>query len=149
MKMKRNKRGMSIRSAHEVHVDDEIECREEILLGNSIGASAQNTRDEKYSMKYRIIKTALLIFAWISLGLSLEIMPRLIISNKNSKFYLSKMKYSVVSFELGINDLSYLMFSLIFGIVLEKITKNYCETLMAIGSAVFALGWKKFYEILF
>ena len=95
-------------------------------------------KDEKYTMKYRIVKTLVLILAWVSLGVNLEMIgPTL----EDLKIFLN-IDYSTISLALILRNFSYLGVTVIFGLFLQKCTKYY-ELIMAFSSATMALGKKK------
>lgn len=106
-------------------------------------------KDDKYTINYRIVKTIVLILAWVSLGVNLEMIgPTL----EDLKIFLN-IDYSTISIALILRNVSYLGVTVVFGLFLQKFT-NYYELIMAFSSATMALGKKKrnlskFYKIIF
>lgn len=124
----------TVRSAQDIDVDDEREYREEKLY-NSLNSLNKRPHNDKYTNKYRLIKTLLLILAWICLGINLEMIgPTL----EDLKIYLDA-NYSTISFGLILRNSGYLVLTILFGLILDKVL-NYSEALMAISSATLALG---------
>ncbi|CAF1128487.1 unnamed protein product [Brachionus calyciflorus] len=122
----------SIESDDNIQVDQNYDT----LFTSQNSLSNRNRNDlDAYTLNYRIIKTTLLIFAWISFGLNLEIIGP---TFEDLKIYL-QVNYSSISFALVLRNIGYLILTILFGLVLDKYSK-YSETLMSIASAVIAIS---------
>ena len=82
---------------------------------------------EKYSFKYRMIKTSLLILAWISFGLQNELIGP---TYEDLKILLS-INNEQISFALTLKAFASLITVPIGGILLDKFTK-YADFFMAV-----------------
>ena len=89
----------------------------------------------KYSMKYRLTKTFLMILTWICFGLNFEMIG---ITLEDLRVYLD-VNYAQISFGLVLRNVGYLSLTLLFGLVFEKIAK-YSDSYMAISSALIGLS---------
>lgn len=104
----------------------------EEMLQKSI---SNRRKDEKYTMKYRFAKTVVLILAWVSLGINLEMIgPTL----EDLKIYLN-IDYTTISLALILRNCSYMGMTILFGLFINKLN-NYYEIVMACSSAIMALG---------
>ena len=82
---------------------------------------------QKYTYKYRLIKTLLLISAWISFALSNELVgPTL--EDLRVVLHLS---YNEISRGLVFRSIGYLTFTFSSGLVLDRFS-NYAEIIMAV-----------------
>ncbi len=88
---------------------------------------------DKYSLRYRILKTILLITAWISFGMNKEIIGSTL---EDLRIYL-KLNYNGISFGLVIRNLGTLFMMLFSGYLYDKLT-NYADLLMAISGLFLA-----------
>ena len=108
------------------------------LLGNdadTFSTADHDNRESRHSTNYKLVKTILLIFTWISFGLNFEMIgPTL-----EDLRILLNVNYTSISFALVLRNFGYLMLTLLFGLVLDKISK-FSEVLMAIASALVALS---------
>ena len=116
----------SMVSANDVEVDSE---------GGRVSGSFLKRREDKYTTNYRLVKTALLILAWISLGTNLELIGP---TFEDLKIFID-VDYSALSFGLILRNVSYLSLTVLFGLVLDKFSA-YSELIMAVSSAIMALG---------
>ena len=89
----------------------------------------------KYTMKYRLTKTFLMILTWICFGLNFEMIG---ITLEDLRVYLD-VNYASISFGLVLRNVGYLSLTLLFGLVFEKIAK-YSDSYMAISSALIGLS---------
>lgn len=105
------------------------------VLYNSSNSLNKRKNDDKYTLKYRLLKTLLLILAWISFGLNFEMIGP---TFEDLKIYLN-INYSAISFGLILRNFGYMALTLVFGFVLDKVS-HYSEALMAFSSAVVALS---------
>jgi FHS family Na+ dependent glucose MFS transporter 1 len=81
-----------------------------------------------YTMKYRIFKTLLMIFAWVSFGINLELIGTALEDLR----ILLNVDYQQMSFALSSRSTSYMIVTLIIGLVMDKLIK-YSELLMAVA----------------
>jgi hypothetical protein len=82
-----------------------------------------------YTQKYRIIKTVLMIMAWISYGLNFELTGTTL---EDLRVLLS-INYQSVAFLIVIRNIGYIIVSVGAGLVLDKLIK-YADLLMAFAS---------------
>lgn len=142
----------SITSAHDIDVDAESEYRDEMRLFNkaSIASTVDSDNNstsnrifgmnkrkdnDMYTSNYRMTKTILLILAWISLGLNLEMIGSTL---EDLKIFLN-VDYSTISFSIILRNCSYLVVTIFLGLVLDKCA-HFSELLMSFASFVMALG---------
>lgn len=90
----------------------------------------QNTF-KMYKMRYRIIKTLLMVCAWISLGVNQELAR---ITLEDLRILLST-NYQGVSFTILMRFVGAMIIISFMGLIMDKFTK-YSEILMAIGKAL-------------
>ena len=83
---------------------------------------------EKYTLTYRIIKTLLLILAWVSFGINAEIIG----STYEDLRILFGLNYESVSFVLVVRNIGFLVTICFSGILYDKFSK-YAELIMAIS----------------
>jgi hypothetical protein len=122
------KRGESLRSEDNVEVDlEHFKTTEDATL--ECNYSKATKQKEKYSFNYRIVKTALLIFTWISFGLNFEMIGS---TMEDLKIFLD-VNYSKYSFGLVLRNSGYLAFTLSLGLCMDRIT-NYSDILIAVAS---------------
>lgn len=88
----------------------------------------------KYTQTYRIIKTVLLVFAWISLGINIEISSP---TFEDLKIYLDT-NYEKLSALFSLKNTAYLIIVVFGGFILDKFS-NYADLIMALSSAFLAL----------
>ena len=100
------------------------------MLTNEVSFSAT----EKYTFKYRIIKTMLLITAWISFGLQNELVGP---TYEDLKILLS-INNEQISLALSLKAFAYLIAVPISGFLLDKFSK-YAELLMAVSCLLMSL----------
>jgi hypothetical protein len=86
----------------------------------------QQTFSATYAKNYQILKTVLMILAWLILGINIEIINNSIGELK----ILLNVKYENIAF---FKSIGYITMSLVIGFILEKII-NYSESLMAAAS---------------
>jgi fucose permease len=117
-------RGLSLRSDYyDVDIDHEMIIME------------PREHNEKYTSRYRLAKTTLLILAFISFGLNFELIgPTL----EDLRVYLN-VNYSEISFSLVLRSIGYLGLTVVFGLFLDKLS-NYFDTLMSISSLIVAIS---------
>lgn len=82
---------------------------------------------EKYTFNYRVLKTVILIMAWISFGLNFEIIGSTL---EDLKIYLD-VDYKSVSFSLVNRSIGYLLVISFCGIIFDRYS-NYSDLIMAI-----------------
>lgn len=113
-------------------MNEKYDYQGEEMLQKSI---SNRRKDEKYTMKYRFVKTVVLILAWVSLGINLEMIgPTL----EDLKIYLN-IDYTTISLALILRNCSYMGMTILFGLFINKLN-NYYEIVMACSSAIMALG---------
>ena len=88
-----------------------------------------------YSFKYRIVKTIVLILAWIILGLNQEIIGS---TMEDLKIYLN-VDYYTINLITGIRQIGSLIATCVSGALLDKFS-NYAESILAISCLFAALG---------
>jgi fucose permease len=117
-------RGLSIRSDYyDVDIDHEMIIME------------PRQDNEKYTNRYRLAKTLLLILTFISFGLNFELIgPTL----EDLRVYMN-VNYSQISFSLVMRSIGYLGLTALFGLILDKFT-NYFDILMSISSLIVAIS---------
>ena len=126
-------RKSSITSNENAELTDETE-NSTAPLDNSLSTAKRRNKIDKYSTRYRIFKTLLLILAWISYGLNYEIISPTL---EDLKVYLD-VNYSSLSFGLVLRNIGYLGLTLFFGLILDKVS-SYAELLMGISSVIIAI----------
>jgi MFS family permease len=89
---------------------------------------------DRYTFKYRILKTMLLILAWICFGLNNEIIG----PTFEDLRILLDLNYQLISTLLVIRFVGYLIGIFVSGLIFERF-KNYSELLMAIFCLSFGL----------
>lgn len=87
-----------------------------------------------YSQKYRIIKTILMICAWISFGLNFELIGTALEDLK----ILLNVDYRNMANSYILRNTSYMIVTVFIGLVMDKLS-NYSETLMAFAKALIIL----------
>jgi hypothetical protein len=97
---------------------------------------------QRYTFKYRIIKTSLMILAWIAYGLSIEIIGPTF-EDLKVRFGMS---YKDLAFGLVLRSFGALIFTFLTGLVLDKLGK-YVDLIMAITSVLRCL--RKFLYFIF
>jgi fucose permease len=97
--------------------------------------TSSNDNSSLYTMNYRVVKTALLVTAWISFGLNYEMIGP---TFEDLKVYLA-INYSMISFGLVLRNFGYLTLSLVFGALFDRISK-FSELFMAIASVVIGIS---------
>ena len=118
--------GSSILSDDNVDVDPQTS---DDLLNNSSNLSM------KYTLNYRFVKTALLIFAWVSYSVNFEMIGP---TFEDLRHYL-ECDYTSISFGLVLRNLGFLVFTFIFGLVFDRVAK-FSELLLAISSFIIAIS---------
>ncbi|CAF0745945.1 unnamed protein product [Brachionus calyciflorus] len=88
-----------------------------------------------YSFKYRIIKTIVLILAWITYGLNQEIIGS---TMEDLKIYLN-VDYHTINLIIGIRQIGALIGTCISGAIVDKFS-NYAELILAISCLFAAFG---------
>ncbi|CAF0745904.1 unnamed protein product [Brachionus calyciflorus] len=88
-----------------------------------------------FSFKYRIIKTLVLILAWISYGINQEIIGS---TMEHLKIYLN-VDYPTVNLIIGIRRIGALIGTCISGAIVDKFS-NYAELILAISCLFAAFG---------
>lgn len=81
-----------------------------------------------YSMRYRILKTILLFFGWISMSINTELIAP---SLEDVRILLS-INYQQISLMLIIRTIGYLIVTALFGLILDKLL-NYSDIIIAIS----------------
>jgi len=113
------------------HEDKQDEENDEREMTNS-----SDNNNNMYTKKYRVVKTLLLILAFISYGLNFEMIgPTL----EDLRIFTS-VNYTEISFGLVLRNLSFLIFSLLFGIVILNRITQYSDFFMAVASIIIALS---------
>lgn len=90
---------------------------------------------EKYSNRYRLVKTLLLIFTFISFGLNFEMIG----PTFEDLRVLYDLDYSRISFVLVLRNIGYFILTFVFGLVLHKLGNHHHDLLIAAASAITAL----------
>ena len=108
-------------------------------MSNEIEVVEREKRDpskklDKYTLVYRIIKTCLLVFAWVSFGINNEIVG----STFEDLRILLNLNYEFISFGLVLRGFGYLIMILFSGFLYDKLSA-YADLIMAISSFVFAM----------
>jgi hypothetical protein len=88
---------------------------------------------DKYTYLYRIVKTCLLVLAWVSFGINNEIVG----STLEDLRILLNSNYENISLALELRGLGYLIFVLFSGVFYDKFS-DYADLIMAIASFFFA-----------
>ena len=100
-----------------------------------------------YSTKYRIIKTILMIYAWISFGIQLEPIG---VALEDLRILLN-VDYSSISIALVSRSISYMIVTLFIGFVIDRLNK-YSDFMMGFASLLmivpnFLLPWIRIYSL--
>ncbi len=90
---------------------------------------------QRYTFKYRITKTTLMILAWIAYGLTIEMIGP---TFEDLRVRLA-MSYKDLAFSLVMRSFGYLIFTFLTGLVIDKFSK-YVDLVMAISSVFRCLG---------
>jgi hypothetical protein len=104
---------------------------------NNVHVSFKPTTESaknKYTKTYRIFKTVLLIVAWISLGINIEISSP---TFEDLKIYLDT-NYEKLSALFSLKNTAYLIIVVFGGFILDKFS-NYADLILALSSAFLAL----------
>jgi fucose permease len=104
------------------------------FIENDQNQANNNLEKNKYTFKYRLLKTFLLIGAWISFGINNEIVGS---TFEDLKIFLN-INYQMASFALVVRAGGYLLMVIFSGLIYDKFS-SYSETLMAISSILMAL----------
>lgn len=94
---------------------------------------------DRYTTKYRLIKTVLLTLAWVSFGLNNELVGP---TFEDLKILLS-LNYQKISLALVLKNVGYLVMVPISGVILDKFSK-YADLIMAVCSILYAIRNKIF-----
>ena len=103
---------------------------------NTIDSSLETSHLEtsKYSLRYRFMKTGLLIFAWIVYSLNYEMIGP---TFEDLRHYMN-INYSMISLAIVIRNLGFFIVTLLFGLVFDRISK-YSDTFIGLCSFFIAL----------
>jgi fucose permease len=85
----------------------------------------QDTNDQ-YTARYRILKSILMILAWISFGINMELTGS---AFEDLKILLN-VNYQNIAFTLVVRSIGYILMTLTIGLFMDKIL-NYSDLLMA------------------
>jgi hypothetical protein len=109
--------------------------------GTEVDVENSDNNTSMYSKKYRVVKTLLLLFAFIVYGLNFEMVgPTL----EDLRIQMN-VNYTEISFGLVLRNLSFLVFSLMFGIVILNRITQYSDMLMALAFLMIMLCMFKFF----
>jgi hypothetical protein len=89
------------------------------------------TSENFYSQKYRILKTVLLVFAWLTLGCNQEL-PRVVLEDLK---ILLDTNYYYISLLLIIRSCGILLVTVFIGIIYDKFT-GYSDTIISLGNFI-------------
>lgn len=128
----RQVRQFSLRSEDNVYVDPD-ETMDNVLFSSTTSLNTNN--GSKYSMNYRVVKTALLVSAWIAFGLNFEMIGPTFEDLRN---HLG-VNYSQISLGLALRNFGYLGLSLLFGLVFDRIA-HLSELMMAVASIIMGIS---------
>ena len=115
---------MSDFNNNKINEEDDVVYRE---------TTAQVKQTDKYTYLYRIVKTCLLVLAWVSFGINNEIVG----STLEDLRILLDSNYENISLALELRGLGYLIFVLFSGYLYDNF-KEYSDLIMAIASFFFA-----------
>jgi hypothetical protein len=87
-----------------------------------------------YTMRYRILKTLLLVAAWISFGMNFEVIGSTL---EDLKLYLN-VDYRSVSFNLVVRNIGYLTVISFAGYLFDRFN-HYSDLFMCLSSVCFAI----------
>lgn len=100
--------------------------------------------DDRFSLKYRVLKTFLLIFAFVSFGLNFELIgPTL-----EDLRMLLDLSYPDISLALVLRNVGYLILTLLLGLFIGDLT-NRQDLLMASASFITAFSESLSFSLLF
>lgn len=103
--------------------------------GTEVDVDNLENNTSMYTKKYRVVKTLLLLFAFIVYGLNFEMVgPTL----EDLRIQMN-VNYTEISFGLVLRNLSFLIFSLMFGIVILNRITQYSDMFMALASFIIML----------
>ena len=88
----------------------------------------------KITMRFRILKTLLLVGAWISFGMNFEVIGSTL---EDLKLFLN-VDYHKVSFNLVLRNTGYLVMVFFSGILFDRFPK-YSDLFMCLSSVIFAV----------
>ncbi len=88
-----------------------------------------NRETERYTFNYRLVKSLLMITAWIAYGLTMEIVGP---TFEDLKITLN-LSYKQLTFALVLRASGYIVFAFVSGLVLDRVTK-YADIVMALAS---------------
>jgi len=115
-------------------LEDELDFIDDMKTDDvTIKPTTRNAKN-KYTQTYRILKTVLLVFAWISLGINVEISSP---TFEDLKIYLDT-NYEKLSALFSLKNTAYLIIVVFGGFILDKFS-NYADLIMAFSSAFLAL----------
>lgn len=115
-------------------LEEELDFVEKSKNADVIIKPANRNVKNKYTQTYRIIKTVLLVFAWISLGINIEISSP---TFEDLKIYLDT-NYEKLSGLFSLKNTAYLIIVVFGGFILDKFS-NYADLILALSSAFLAL----------
>lgn len=96
----------------------------------------------KITMRFRILKTLLLVGAWISFGMNFEVIGSTL---EDLKLFLN-VDYHRVSFNLVLRNTGYLVMVFFSGILFDRFPK-YSDLFMCLSSVIFAVRKYLFVKI--
>jgi hypothetical protein len=128
-KKKRLNTQSSILSEDNVEVDPANATTDELLDPSFI-----NETDSKYTIRYRFVKTALLIFAWIVYSLNYEMIGP---TFEDLKHFMN-VNYSYISFAIVLRNVGFFTVTLLLGLVFDRISR-FSESFMAISSFLMSI----------
>ena len=121
---------------------EEKQDEEKEDLEVDVEGSDNNNNANIYTKQYRLVKTLLLVMAFIVYGLNFEMVgPTL----EDLRIQMN-VNYTEISFGLVLRNLSFLIFSLLFGVLILNRITQYSDMFMALASLMIMLC--KFSKIL-
>jgi hypothetical protein len=112
-----------------------VDADDNMLFSSTTSLNVSHSDNSNlYTMHYRVLKTVLLVAAWISFGLNYEMIGP---TFEDLKVFLD-INYSMISFGLVLRNFGYLSLSLVFGAFFDRVSK-YSEIFMAIASVIIGI----------
>lgn len=118
-----------------------MNSQNEITSDEHDSMKTQLKATDKYTFTYRILKTLLLIFAWISFGINNEMIG----STLEDLKILVNLNYESISFGLVLRGFGTLSMMLVSGVLYDKLSA-YAELIMAISSFILTFRNYNFYN---
>ena len=143
--LKANANVLSEELGEDDDVDQDIgEIARRVKLNKNVRANSNNLKkhqhdpnllDDRFTLKYRVLKTFLLIFAFVSFGLNFELIgPTL-----EDLRMLLDLSYPDISLALVLRNVGYLILTLLLGLFIGNLT-NRQDLLMASASFITAFS---------